>query len=446
MADILVVDDEPFILKTLSLLLKGEDHEVTTADTVEAASRILKERPVDLMLTDLRLGESDGQTLIRILRDSEHPAECIVMTAYGTIESAVECMRLGAFDYLTKPVNPQELLVRVQRVLQKKQLSEELIRLREEVGARVKLSEIVSSSPEMQNIVGIVHRIRNLELPVLITGETGTGKEIIAQSIHNSSRRAGGPFLAVNCCTLPNDLLDSELFGHAKGAFTGATSASRGLFQQAHGGTLFLDEIGDISAQLQSKLLRVLQEGVVRPVGSERSEKVDVRVIAATNRDLQTMIAAGEFRSDLYFRLNVVPISLPPLRERPEDIRPLIERILAELQRRNGPDMPILGKDAWQKLLMYHYPGNIRQLKNVIERTFALAQGPVITAEDVQLDEDFPGTTLISAEPAPESTELDEMITRHIRLVLTLHHGNQVAAAKALGISRSTLRRKLGLS
>lgn len=446
MADILVVDDEPFILKTLSLLLKGEDHEVTTADNVEAASRILKERPVDLILTDLRLGESDGQTLIRIMRDSEHPAECIVMTAYGTIESAVECMRLGAFDYLTKPVNPQELLVRVQRVLEKKRLSDELTRLREEVGARVKLSEIVSSSPEMRNIVGIVHRIRNLELPVLITGETGTGKEIIAQSIHNSSRRSRGPFLAVNCCTLPNDLLDSELFGHVKGAFTGATSASRGLFQQAHGGTLFLDEIGDVSAQLQSKLLRVLQEGVVRPVGSERSEKVDVRVIAATNRDLQTMIAAGEFRSDLFFRLNVVPISLPPLRERPEDIRPLIERTLVELEQRIGRDMPTLGKDAWQKLLMYHYPGNIRQLRNVIERTFALAQGPVITADDVQLDEDFPDVTLASAEPAPENTELEEMITRHIRLVLTLHHGNQVAAAKALGISRSTLRRKLGLS
>lgn len=446
MAEILVVDDERYILKTLSLLLKGEGHDVTTADSVEAAGQLLKERLFDLVLTDLRLGESDGQTLIRMIRDTEHPAECIVMTAYGTIESAVECMRLGAFDYLTKPVNPQELLVRVQRVLEKKRLSDEVIRLREEVGARLKLSEIVSASPEMQNIVGIVHRIRNLELPVLITGETGTGKEIIAQSIHNSSRRSNGPFLAVNCCTLPNDLLDSELFGHVKGAFTGATSASRGLFQQAHGGTLFLDEIGDISAQLQSKLLRVLQEGIVRPVGSERSEKVDVRIIAATNRDLQSMIAMGEFRSDLFFRLNVVPISLPPLRERPEDIRPLIERSLDELRAQIGPEMPALSKDAWQKLLMYHYPGNIRQLKNVIERTFALAQGTTITADDVQLDEDFPDVTLNSAEPEPESTELEEMITRHIRLVLTLHQGNQVAAAKALGISRSTLRRKLGLS
>lgn len=446
MAEILIVDDEPFILKTLSLLLKGEDHEVSTADTIEAAEAVLHDRSIDLVLTDLRLGESDGQALIRAVRDAEYPAECIVMTAYGTIESAVECMKLGAFDYLTKPVNPEELLVRVQRVLERKRLSDEVIRLREEVGTRVKLNQIVSQSPEMQNIVGIVRRIRNLDLPVLITGETGTGKEVIAQAIHNSSRRSAGPFLAVNCCTLPNDLLDSELFGHVKGAFTGASSSTRGLFQQAHGGTLFLDEIGDISPQLQSKLLRVLQEGVVRPVGSERSEKVDVRVIAATNCDLQTMIAAGEFRSDLFFRLNVVPITIPPLRERPEDIRPLIERTLTELADQLGPALPTLGKDAWQKLLMYHYPGNVRQLKNVIERTFALAQSAIISADDVQLDEDFPDVSLASEDHTPESTELDEMITRHIRLVLTLHKGNQVAAAKALGISRSTLRRKLGLS
>ena len=446
MTNILIVDDERPILKTLALLLAREGHHTDTADNIAAARTILHERDIDVVITDLRLGEASGEDLIGYLSDERYPAECIVMTAYGSIESAVRCMRLGAYDYLTKPVNPDELIVRVQRVIEKKRLSDEVLRLRAEVGARGTLDYIVSKSPQMARIVDVIQRIRSLDMPVLITGETGTGKEVVAQAIHNASRRAGGPFLAINCCALPESLLDSELFGHLKGAFTGATSASKGLFQQADGGTLFLDEIGDISPHLQSKLLRVLQEGEVRPVGGNATQKVNVRIIAATNCDLPGMITRSEFRSDLFFRLNVVPITIPPLRERPEDIRPLVERSLLQLQQRIGPDMAELSKAAWQKLLMYDYPGNVRQLENILERTFALAQGPVVTPEDIYLEDEI-------IEPAPEVDEdmrqavgLDELVTRHIRRVLALHKGNQVVASRALGISRSTLRRKLGLS
>ncbi len=446
MTNILIVDDERPILKTLALLLMREGYKVETADNIPAAKAILNEHDIDVMITDLRLGEVSGEELISHLQDQHYPAECIVMTAYGSIESAVNCMRLGAYDYLTKPVNPDELVVRVQRVIEKKRLSDEILRLRAEIDARGTLEYIVSKSPQMSRIIEVIQRIRNLEMPVLITGETGTGKEVVAQAIHNTSRRVDGPFLAINCCALPESLLDSELFGHLKGAFTGATSAAKGLFQQADGGTLFLDEIGDISPHLQSKLLRVLQEGEVRPVGGNASQKVNVRIIAATNRDLPAMISAGEFRADLFFRLNVVPINIPPLRERPEDIRPLVERTLRQLRERIGADMATLSKEAWQKLLLYDYPGNVRQLENILERTFALAQGSVVTPDDIYLEDEIGDIEVANEEELKDAVDLDELVTRHIRRVLALHKGNQVVASRALGISRSTLRRKLGLS
>ena len=446
MTHILIVDDERPILKTLALLLTREGYDIDTADNIPAATAILQERDIDVVITDLRLGDASGETLISYLHDENYPAECIVMTAYGSIESAVKCMRLGAYDYLTKPVNPDELIVRVQRVIEKKRLSDEVLRLRAEIDARGTLEYIVSKSPQMTRIIDVIQRIRNLDMPVLITGETGTGKEVVAQAIHNASRRADGPFLAINCCALPESLLDSELFGHLKGAFTGATSASKGLFQQADGGTLFLDEIGDISPHLQSKLLRVLQEGEVRPVGGNATQKVNVRIIAATNRDLPAMITHGKFRSDLFFRLNVVPINIPPLRERPEDIRPLVERTLLQLRERIGAEMAALSKEAWQKLLMYDYPGNVRQLENILERTFALVRGPVVTPEDIYLEDDISELEPEEDEDIKDAVGLDELVTRHIRRVLALHKGNQVVASRALGISRSTLRRKLGLS
>lgn len=445
MTSILIVDDERSILKTLALLLKREDYEIATAETIADAKALVQDHDIDLVITDLRLGDSSGEELISYLNAEQQSIECIVMTAYGSIESAVNCMRLGAYDYLTKPVNPDELIVRVQRVIEKKRLCDEVMRLRSEVGVRGTLDFIVSKSPQMAQIVNVIQRIRNFDMPVLITGGTGTGKEIVAQAIHNVSRRSEGPFLAINCCALPDSLLDSELFGHLKGAFTGATSAAKGLFEQADSGTLFLDEIGDISPNLQSKLLRVLQESEVRPVGGSASRKVNVRIIAATNRDLPAMIAKGDFRADLFFRLNVVPIDIPPLRERRDDIRPLIERIMVKLRESIGPDMATLSKEAWQKLLTYDYPGNVRQLENILERTFALVQGPVVQPSDIYL-EDGITDLMFEDDDVDNETGLDELVIRHIHRILALHNGNQVTASRALGISRSTLRRKLGLS
>lgn len=440
MAAILIVDDEFSIRKTLGMLLRSEGHAALEAEGLEAAKGILEKHPVDLVLTDLRLDESSGMDLLSHLRANGHPAESIVMTAYGSIETAVEAMRLGAYDYLTKPINPDELLLRVNKVLEKKSLRDEVTRLREELSGRNQLSSIVAASPAMRRIVDVVERIRNQDIPVLIGGETGTGKEVVARAIHTTSRRALAPFVAINCCTLSDELLDSELFGHVKGAFTGATANMRGLFQQAHNGTLFLDEIGDISTRLQAKLLRVLQEGTVRPVGGQSEIKVDVRVIAATNRNLDAMVAEGKFRSDLLFRLNVLPITIPPLRERREDIPFLIEHFLGRLRGRLSRNDLSLTPAALQTLTLYDWPGNVRQLENILERSFVLYSKPVLDTDDIIFDASLSDA---GARDDQVGLTLGTIEARHIRRILAAHGGNQVAAARVLGISRSTLRRKL---
>lgn len=438
MATILIVDDEFSIRKTLGLLLKGDGHSALEASSLEEAKTRLERHIVDLVITDMRIGMENGLDLLAHLKDMGYPAESIMMTAYASIESAVEAMRLGAYDYLTKPINPDELLLRIRKVLERSSLREEVTRLRGELLGRNQLGHIVARSARMAKILDIVERIRDRDLPVLITGETGTGKEILAGAIHSISNRSKGPFVAINCCTLPEDLLDSELFGHIKGSFTSATSNRKGLFQQAHGGTLFLDEIGDISPRLQAKLLRVLQEGEVRPVGGETSVKVDVRIIAATNRDLEQMAQEGGFRSDLLFRLDVLPIDIPPLRERQEDVLPLAEHFLdMERQRLNNPGLG-LSPAAKQKLLAYDWPGNVRELKNVIERSFALYAGPILEAGEIAIS--MHGT----AKPAADRKKtLAEVEADYIRETLDICQGNQVAAARRLDISRSTLRRKL---
>jgi DNA-binding NtrC family response regulator len=447
MAAILIVDDEFSIRKTLGLLLKAEGHTVHEAGSLAEAKAWLEQAPADLVITDLRLGEDDGIAVLEHLRASGSDAESIVMTAYGTIESAVEAMRLGAYDYLTKPINPAELVIRVTKVLERKSLREEVTRLRGALDGRHVLAHVVAESPQMQRVLQVIERIRDRDLPVLITGETGTGKEVVARAVHATSTRAAAPFLAINCATLPEDLLDSELFGSLKGAFTGAVANRKGLFRETHGGTLFLDEIGDISPRLQAKLLRVLQEGEVRPVGGDTPTRVDVRIIAATNRDLDRMVEAGEFRSDLLFRLNVLPIALPPLRERREDILPLVRRVLERLRREPGRDNLGLTPPAQEKLLRYDWPGNVRQLENIIERSFALHPGPVLDAHEILITP--AGVTQPTAGPEagpelPADISLAEVESLHIRRVLESQGGNQVATARVLGISRSTLRRKLG--
>jgi len=445
MAHILIVDDEFSIRKTLGLLLKSEGYTVHEASSLDEAKAALARRQVDLVITDLRLGRDDGIAVLAHLRSQGSDAESIVMTAYGTIESAVTAMRLGAYDYLTKPINPDELLLRVNKVLERKSLREEVTRLRGALSGRQATADIVAASASMRAVLDVVERIRDRDLPVLITGETGTGKEVVAQAVHRTSARAKGPFLAVNCATLPEDLLDSELFGHEKGAFTGATGARKGLFREAHGGTLFLDEVGDVSPRLQAKLLRVVQEGEVRAVGGGSATAVDVRLVAATNRDLEQMVRDGEFRNDLLFRLNVLPILLPPLRERRDDILPLVQHVLQRLRAEPGRGDLALTPAAQEKLLHYDWPGNVRQLENVIERSFALFPGPLLDAPEILI---APSGVNLPADGRDDADDADltlaEIEDRHIRRVLDAQAGNQVAAARVLGISRSTLRRKLG--
>ena len=438
MATILIVDDEFSIRKTLGLLLKADRHLALEASDLKEAKVCLGKHIVDLVITDIRIGEESGLDLLAYLKETGYAAESIMMTAYASIENAVEAMRLGAYDYLTKPINPDELLLRVHKVLEKKSLSEEVTRLRGELSGRDKLGHITARSPCMMEIRKIVERIRDRDLPVLITGETGTGKEVLANAIHALSARSHGPFVAINCCTLPEELLDSELFGHIKGSFTSATSNRKGLFQQAHGGTLFLDEIGDVSPRLQAKLLRVLQEAEVRPIGGETSVKVDVRVVAATNRDLEEMANQGTFRRDLLFRLNVLPIHIPPLRERREDILPLIDYFLDLERKQLGRSDLNLSPAARQKLVEYNWPGNVRELKNAVERSFALHGGPVLDAHEIALS-----MRLNAPDTEEKNKTLAQAEAEHIRHTLDENHGNQVAAARVMGISRSTLRRKL---
>ncbi|MFN2350136.1 MAG: sigma-54-dependent transcriptional regulator, partial [Thioalkalivibrio sp.] len=395
---------------------------------------------VDVLVTDMRLGDDSGTSLLEYLREQGSDTGSIVMTGFGSIESAVDAMRLGAFDYLTKPVNPDELALRVRKLLEQRSLREEVMRLRDQLAGQSQLAHVVAKSQAMRNILRVIERIRQRDIPVLITGETGTGKEVLATALHETSTRGEKPYITINCATLPEDLLDSELFGHMKGAFTGAVSNTRGLFQQADGGTLFLDEIGDISPRLQAKLLRVLQEGEIRPLGGEKTLTVDVRVIAATNRDLGAMVRTGEFREDLFFRLNVLPIHIPPLRDRREDIPALTEIFVIRV--RSQHDRPDLGlsPDAIRKLVGYDWPGNIRQLQNVIERSFALHPGSLLHAEQVLIST---GSGAGPADDPEHLLPLAQVERRHIRRVLAAHNGNQMASARVLGIGRSTLRRKL---
>lgn len=435
---ILIVDDEPSIRRTLGIYLRSRGYRVLEAGSLAEARALLEEHRVDLAIVDLRLGEESGLDLLEGARASGG-AECIMLTAYSSIESAVEAMRRGAYDYLTKPVNLEELRFRIERVLEARSLRREVEALRGRLAGHAALGRVVAASPAMREILVVLERIRDRDLSVLLVGETGVGKDVVARLIHEMSSRRDGPYLAINCATLPDELLDSELFGHLKGAFTGATAARDGLFQRADTGTLFLDEIGEIGAKLQAKLLRVLENGELRPVGGDAVARVDVRVIAATNRNLEEMVREGAFRQDLFYRLQVLPIHIPPLRERREDILPLVEDFLHGLRERLGDPALDFTPAARKKLMLFDWPGNIRQLQNVIERSFALHRGPVLDAGAVALTDPGPA----EGAALPLTTPLSEVELWHVQRVLATCDGNQVMAARILGISRSTLRRKL---
>src|SRR6476661_10490433 len=385
---ILLVDDEEKILKALGRALRDAGHEVVETTRARGAQRLLTERTFDLFIVDNVMPEVSGLELIREFvastPEGERP-QILMMTAHATVESALEAMKLGALDYLQKPFEIDELLVVVRRALEHQRLRTEYRYLRSERDEQFDNYGIVGRSRPMQEIIARAERVAETKSTVLITGETGTGKELVARAIHNRSAQRDMPLIKVNCAAIPETLLESELFGHVRGAFTGATTTKKGKFALADGGTIFLDEIGTMNPTLQSKLLRVLQEREIEPLGSERTEKIDVRVIAATNRDLRQMVADGKFQEDLFYRLNVIPIEIPPLRERREDVPALVDHFVRKHAQRIGRRFERIDDGVMAVLQQYDWPGNVRELENTIERAVVLSPGPVINARAISV-------------------------------------------------------------
>ena len=383
MASLLVVDDERSMREMLEILLTGAGHEVELAANVPEAIRAFGERTHDLVLTDLKLGKGSGFEVLRSVRQKSPQTEVIVMTAFGTSEGAIQAMNLGAYGYLTKPFKRDELQVVVLKALEKRALAQDNSLLREQLASRTRFAGLVGKSAAMQAVYVVIEKVAPARTTVLITGESGTGKELVARALHARSTRAEGPFTPVNCGAIPEGLIESELFGHVKGAFTGAQDARPGLFAAASGGTLFLDEIGELPLGLQVKLLRAIQERRIRPVGAHEDVELDVRLVAATNRSLTEEVRAGRFREDLYYRLNVVQIRVPPLRERREDVLPLAEHFLRRFGAEQGRGILRLSKEAKRRLDAYPFQGNVRELENVIERAVALSSGNEVTVDEL---------------------------------------------------------------
>jgi len=433
MAAILIVDDEAGIREFLADALASDDHATTQASNGIDALRHLHARAFDLMITDLKLpGSLDGVDLLRAARREQPEMEVIVLTAHGTVETAVEAMKLGAFDYLEKPVgSPGELRVLVSRALERRKLV-----AKDEVQREIRrIPPLSYGDPAMEPVTKALEKVAPTNSTVLLLGESGTGKELVAEAIHERSPRAGGPFVPVNCAAISDALMESEIFGHEKGAFTGATAARRGRLELADGGTLFLDEIGELKPELQAKLLRVLQDRRFERVGGTRTIEVDVRWIAATNRDLTAMLAGGQFREDLYHRLAVFPIHLPALRERRQDILPLAETLLTRISAQLGRPPLRLDERARERILQAAWPGNVRELANALERAAILADGDVLRGEDLQVLTTVPTTR--------SAGTLEEIEREAIRRALEEVSGNRRRAAERLGMGERTLYEKL---
>jgi len=445
---ILIVEDEPRMRRLLELSLAEEGLAAHSEDTAEAAVKFLERESVDLALTDLKLPGKSGLDFLTEARRLHPGLSVIVMTAYGTVESAVEAMRAGACDYVLKPFSLDEIKLVVHRELDVLRLRRENRDLREALGQRYDVPGIIASSPKMQEALGMVERVAQTSSTVLICGESGVGKDLIARAIHLRSRRAAGPFIKMNSAAIPETLLESELFGYEKGAFTGAVGSKPGKFELADGGTLFLDEIGDVPPQVQVKLLRVLQEREFERLGGTRTVKVDVRLVAATNRDLRAALEEGTFREDLYYRLNVVPINIPPLREHKEDIPALTELFVKKYAAGSGKKIESVSPAALERLTRFHWPGNVRELENVIERAVALSPGPVIQPGDIMIDDPAErtparGSAGAGGEFLPEGMTLEQWEDEMIREAMRRAGGNKSQAARLLGLSRNALRYRL---
>jgi two-component system response regulator HydG len=442
-ARILIVDDQRNMRTTTALVLRQAGYEVSEAESGEAAlSRLLAE-PFDVVLTDLKMAPLDGIAVLRGALEIAPSTQVIVMTGYGTVESAVEAMQQGAYDYVSKPFKESELLMRVQRALERRRMQVDLGLFSDEFRQRYKLDNLVGRSTPMRDLLTKLVRVAPTDVTVLITGESGTGKELIARAIHVNSRRSSRPFVPVNCAAISETLLESELFGHVKGAFTGAVKLRQGLLEDASGGTFFFDEIAETTPAFQAKLLRVIQEHEIRRVGDNASIPVDVRVIAATNQDLKQAIAEKRFREDLFYRLNVVPLHAPPLRERKEDLPLLAQHFLTRFNQRNGTRRT-LTQGALQKMAAYDFPGNVRELENVVEQAAALAHSDEIDADDVFIE-----TRLTASTDAPPgglrtlAQEVDAAERRAIEAAMQRNDNQIEKVARELDVSTTTLWRKM---
>ncbi|MGO0123529.1 sigma-54-dependent transcriptional regulator [Desulfothermobacter acidiphilus] len=451
MARVLVVDDEESVCQMLRDLLEAEGYEVVTALEPTKALALLEQLEVNAALVDIRMPEMDGLTFFKLLKERGYAFPVVIMTAYGSTDTAIEAMKLGAFDYVLKPFNIEELLLTLKRAVEVEALAQEARALKKELAGGAPAEELLGRSPAMIEVFKEIGKFADTDYTVLIMGETGTGKELVAGALHRNSRRRQGPFVRINCAAIPENLLESELFGYEKGAFTGATSRKLGKFELAEGGTLFLDEIGEFPLTMQPKLLRVLQEKEFERVGGTKTVRVDVRIIAATNQDLERMVKEGSFREDLYYRLNVVTIRVPPLRERKEDISLLAEHFLRQAASRLGKPVQGFSSEALAILHSYDWPGNVRELRNVCERAVVLAQGMLVLPEDLPLTlrehrelglEE--GELAFKLRSGQTLAEILQDVERTVILkALQEHNFNRTRTAQALGISRRTLHLKL---
>ncbi|MCX8036758.1 MAG: sigma-54 dependent transcriptional regulator [Candidatus Sumerlaeia bacterium] len=442
---LLLIDDDPGNLQALELAFARSDYRILTASSASQGVALLDEESPDVVVTDLRMGDAQtaGLDVVRAAVKKQPAPPVIILTAYGTIPSAVEALQLGAFNYLTKPINLAELRVQVARALEKRRLELENESLRAQLDHKFGFEGIVGDSPPMRALFEQMRRVAPTRVTVLILGESGVGKELIARALHQNSPRRNGPFVPVHCAALPETLLESELFGHERGAFTGAVARKPGRFELADGGTLFLDEIGEIPLSMQVALLRVLETREFMRVGGQQSVTVDVRLIAATNRDLERAVAEGRFREDLYYRLNVVTLRVPPLRERASDIPLLVGRFLTDFAREAGRPAPNVTPAALARLMAWPWPGNVRELRNVVENAFLFCKNNEIGVRDLPpAFQESPGRGEWLLPVGPD-TRLDDVEKEVLRQTLTLCNGNITQAAKRLGISRRTLQRKI---
>jgi DNA-binding NtrC family response regulator len=445
LATILLVDDDDTFRDAAESLLKNSNYDIISAGGLQEATELLAGRRIDLIITDLKMNDGTGLDLLAKAREKDREIGVIIQTAYGSVRNAVDAMRQGAYDYITKPYKNEELLILVERALEHKNIREELTVLREEIAWRYGFDSLVGISSQMKQLKCLAARVATTDISILITGESGTGKELLAKAIHYHSNRRKKKFIPIDCTSIPANLMESEFFGHAKGSFTSAYNAHKGLFEEADGGTVFLDEIGDMPLPLQAKILRVLQESEIRPVGSSISKKIDIRILAATNRNLQELVMKGQFREDLFYRLNVLPILIPPLRERPDDVAVLIEHFIRNENNKEAKSSISMSSEAMEILIKYDWPGNVRELENTIKRAIALSHDGRIKGSDIIF---ISSNTRVAAKEAVDYTSdepgtLEESLKQRIESTLYANNWNFSKTALKLGIGRTTLWRKI---